>query len=355
MTLVNGIDLDQYKTQAKELLKAARMADPQAIERIRSHHPEHDSLIASNHIRLADAQLVIARENGYKSWAKMKEDILFQNAVQAVDTGDIPRLSKLLDKHPELLKYRCHTGEWYESGYFAGAMLIHHVAGNPIRHPLPKNIVEVTRLLLARGADPNAKTKGNHTTIGLVLTGKQPSDDRVALPLVDLLIAAGAKDDLAEPDILSGPLLNAAPATAEALVQGGAKVDLRHAAALGRLDLLEPLISAASWEDKESAMIYACFRNQLDSVRALLTHGATGDRLVQAHDGLIPRTALHEAANRGHREIVQLLLDNGADSTVVEPHWGGTAAGWAHHGGHDEIAKLLQRYGASQSQGEPRA
>jgi len=279
----------------------------------------------------------------------MKEDILFRNAVLALDTGDIPRLTVLLDQHPELLRYRCHTGDWYESGYFAGAMLIHHIAGNPIRHPLPKNIVEVTRLLLSRGADPNAKTEGNNTTIGLILTGKQPSEANVAMLLVDLFKSAGAKDNLDEPDILSGPLLNAAPLTAEALVQRGAKVDIRHAAGLGRLDRLESLAAGARREDLESALIYACFRNQPESVRVLLGHGATGDVLVSAHPGLIARTALHEAANRGHREIVQLLLDNGADTKVVEPHWGGTAAGWAHHGGHPEIVEMLQQAGVKSS------
>lgn len=342
---INGIDLDQYKTQAKDLAKAARSADPQAVERIRAHHPEHDSLIAANHLQLADAQLVIARENGYPSWAKMKEDILFRQAVHAVDTGDVGGLSALLDKHPRLLTYRCRKGEWYEEGYFAGATLLHHVAGNPIRHPLPANIVDLTRLILDHGADPNAKTDPGWSTIGLILTGKQPSEAGVAMALVDLLKSAGAHDDLAEPDILSGPLLNAAPETAEALVARGARIDLRHAAALGRLDLIETLAAGASRNDLESAMIYACFRKQPASVRALLRHGATGDRLVEAHPGLGLRTALHEAANRGHREIVQLLLDNDADTTVVEPRWNGTPAGWAEHGGHPDIVELLRRAG----------
>jgi ankyrin repeat protein len=199
-------------------------------------------------------------------------------------------------------------------------------------------------LLLACGTDPNAKTEPGHTTIGLVLTGKQPSEAGVAMPLVDLLKSAGANDDLGEPDILSGPLLNSAPETAAALVQRGAKIDIRHAAGLGRTELLESLAAGASRDDLEAAMIYACFRNRIESVQALLRHGVSGDWLVTAHAGLVPRTALHEAANRGHREVVQLLLDNGADATVVEPHWGGTAAGWAHHGGHPDIVEMLNRH-----------
>lgn len=34
---------------------------------------------------------------------------IFRNAVQALDAGDIERLEKLLDEHPWLVRYRCHT------------------------------------------------------------------------------------------------------------------------------------------------------------------------------------------------------------------------------------------------------
>ncbi len=43
--------------------------------------------------------------------------------------------------------------------------------------------------------------------------------------------------------------------------------------------------------------------------------------------GRTPHTALHEAANRGYAGIVRLLLQHGADVSVVEPHFGGTPAG----------------------------
>jgi hypothetical protein len=62
--------------------------------------------------------------------------------------------------------------------------------------------------------------------------------------------------------------------------------------------------------------------------------------------GRTPRTALHEAANRGFLDLVALLLDRGASAAVVEPHWNGTAAGWADHGGHPEAAALLRRHSA---------
>jgi ankyrin repeat protein len=337
-----GIDLDQYRAQAKELLKRARGADRDACERIRQHHPEHEALLASSRLQLADSQLVIARENGFASWPRFRDHLLVRAGVAAIDQGDLPRLTALLDRSPRVLGLRCRVGEWYEEGYFRGAMLLHHVAGNPIRCPLPDNILPVTRLLLDRGADPNAATGGGATTIGLLLTSRQASEAGVALPLVDLLRAAGARCDEDDASILSAPLLNAAPATARELVRRGAKMDLRHAAGLGRLDVLEPLLaSGAKPAMREEALAFACIRGETAAARMLVAHGARGDLLV-APGGRTPRTALHEAANRGHRDIVQLLLEHGADPGVVEPHFGGTPAGWAEHGGHAELAAVLR-------------
>jgi hypothetical protein len=68
MTPPNGIDLDQYKAQAKDLLKQARSGTPEALTRLRDGHPKGDKgLLSSRRLRLADAQLVIAREQGYRS------------------------------------------------------------------------------------------------------------------------------------------------------------------------------------------------------------------------------------------------------------------------------------------------
>jgi hypothetical protein len=362
MTFPAGIDLEQYRTQAKDLLRDARAGLPEALARLRQHRSRRQPLVpadggarradaqlvirrqplkpAGSDIRLADAQLVIARQNGFPSWARFKEFLLFRQAVQALDEGDLPGLEALLDEHPSLVRYRCRAGAPYEQGYFAGATLLHHVAGNPDRGPLPRNILDVARLLIHRGFDPAAAEQ----TIGLLLTSKRASEAGVALPLVDLLLAAGAKFDLDAPDVLGMPLLNVASATAEALVRRGARMDVRYAAALGRIEALQALLAAAPAAPGllEEALAYACIRGQAAAAAFLLRHGAKGDVLV-APGGQTPRTALHEAANRGHLDIVRILLGAGASAAIVEPRWGGTAAGWAAHGGHPEVAALLRQ------------
>ena len=268
----------------------------------------------------------------------------YRTAVVALDAGEITQPSELLAQHPSLVGDRCRVGEWYETGYFKGATLLHHVAGNPIRCPLPANILDVARVLLVHGADPNVTTDGGETSISLILTSKQASEAGVALSLIDLLQAAGADEDLSGPDVLTRPILNHAPATAAELVHRGATMDIRHAAGLGRVDAIEALLAAERDPSiLEEALAFACVRGQGESVRALLRHGARGDVLV-THGGRSPCTALHEAANRGYLEIVTVLLAHGADATVVEPQWGGTPAGWAERGGHPQIAAFLRQH-----------
>ena len=70
MTVPAGLNVDQYKTQAKDLLKDARAGDPEARRRFQRAHPEGDARLTSGNVLLSDSQLVIAREQGYGSWAK---------------------------------------------------------------------------------------------------------------------------------------------------------------------------------------------------------------------------------------------------------------------------------------------
>jgi hypothetical protein len=67
-------NLDQYKKQAKELLKAILSGERDALDRLRRAHPRANaSRFDATRVTLADAQLVIAREHGIESWKKFTE------------------------------------------------------------------------------------------------------------------------------------------------------------------------------------------------------------------------------------------------------------------------------------------
>jgi hypothetical protein len=76
----NGrLNLEQQKKRAKELLNQFKTAQNSALKRFQQHHPEAKHLnsieLALLQPKLSDAQLVIARENGLPSWAKLKAHI----------------------------------------------------------------------------------------------------------------------------------------------------------------------------------------------------------------------------------------------------------------------------------------
>ena len=72
-------NLEQYKKQAKELLRQCRSGDPEAMQQIRKFHPRFSRLTGSDlgsaKLVLADAQLAIAREHGFESWPKFASRI----------------------------------------------------------------------------------------------------------------------------------------------------------------------------------------------------------------------------------------------------------------------------------------
>lgn len=89
-------DLEQYRRQAKELLRSARSGEHEALVRFHKHHPRvRDAaapVLAQARVALADAQLVIAREHGFPSWPaflKHAEKLRMERAItDRVDMAD---------------------------------------------------------------------------------------------------------------------------------------------------------------------------------------------------------------------------------------------------------------------------
>src|SRR2546430_17718362 len=109
-------NLEQLKKQAKSLLDEARSQEPNAIQRFeavligRSLKPDA--------IALHDAQFVIAREYGFKSWTALKQEVEERSLSfsAAVDefvrcaTGSAPeRAMRLLARHAGIANANLYT------------------------------------------------------------------------------------------------------------------------------------------------------------------------------------------------------------------------------------------------------
>jgi ankyrin repeat protein len=90
-------NLEQQRKLAKDLLRAARKGDPEALARLRAVQPGEGGGAPSP--KLAHAQLAVAREAGFASWPKLvaalqEGDVrAFSDAVRR---GDIQRVDQLL-------------------------------------------------------------------------------------------------------------------------------------------------------------------------------------------------------------------------------------------------------------------
>jgi ankyrin repeat protein len=78
----------------------------------------------------------------------------------------------------------------------------------------------------------------------------------------------------------------------------------------------------------------------IDAARLLLEKGAEINVIPGGFD--YAGTGLHYAALNGDRETAQFLLDHGADRDVKDTKVDSTAAGWAEHSGHKDLAALLR-------------
>jgi ankyrin repeat protein len=345
--------LAHLKCQARDLLRELAAHDAGAAQRIREFHPKFadamDAEIFHAPLRLSDAQLAIARESGFPSWARLKrhiekpilsgqlhlrhheriEDAVFQRGVKLLDAGDAAELRLHLKRHPDLVRRRIV----FEGGnYFRNPTLLEFVAENPIRHgKLPAHIVEVAKVILDAGAERSAIDE----TLGLVVTGSVVRECGVQAALIDLLCDYGANPSLAMHAALHG-----GKEAVEALLRRGAQVDLPVAAALGNMDVVQRMLPGAAPRERHKAFALAAQFGQVAIVRMLLDMGEDPNRFnpVGCHSHSTP---LHQAAAAGHLEAVRLLVERGARMDIKDILWHGTPAGWAKHEGRKEVEEFL--------------
>ena len=372
--------LNEYERQAESLLVAWNAGDAGAVRLFREHHPRFlderipwlpkqlsDAEVKSVALAPADAQLAIARGYGFQDWTRLADWVhavgrdgspvsRFESAVEAVITGDLATLDRLLVETPELARARstivtCHDPPVH------GATLLHYVAANGVegyRQKSPKNSVDVAKALLDAGAEVDALAGmygGRHATMSMLVSSTPPARAGVQVPLVETLLDYGAAVEGRGTGDWVSPLMTALVFgfrdAALALVRRGARVaTLAAAAGLGRLEDAQRLLAAASGDDRHRALALAAQLGHVEIVRLLLDAGEDPNRYnpkgFHGH-----ATPLHQAALAGHDRVVRLLVERGAKLDMKDTIFDGTPLGWAEYGGRTELAAYLRAQGTA--------
>jgi ankyrin repeat protein len=310
----------------------------------------------------------------------------------ACHIGDIDRVRELLDRDPTLAN---RVAEYVT--YYLGS-------GAPLKNAAAAGHIEIVRLLLERGADPNlpeveiapnghalySAVANRHYEIAKLLLdhGAYPNPEvessadalsRAIMngdePMIELLCSYGAAraahllayyGDVrtAAAMFAANPFLaDDAEALANAAGEGQeafVRLMLRYHPDLPtRIAFPFWSVGAKSRELNELLFQYGMKASQpdwllitplhhfarkgeIENAELFLDHGAN----IDARDEDICSTPLGWAAKFGQKEMVELLLKHGARPNLPDdPPWA-TPLGWATRRGHGEIVELLKQRGA---------
>jgi len=253
-------------------------------------------------------------------------DPSFRAAVDTIHAGDVAKLEALLDAEPRLLRERIVGPEAYRKAsrpqYFRDPKLFWFVANNPtLVRKMPPNITEIASAMISRGVD----REDLDYTLGLVMTSSVAREQGHQRPLMDLLLAAGAKP--ARDEIL----VTAAHRELEALralVDLGYPITAPIAASFGDDAALANLLPVADTTDIQDAFGLAVINGRLAAARSALKAGADVNAFLPVH---AHGTALHTAAIADDVAMIDLLLAHGARTDIRDKLWDATPLGWAIH------------------------
>lgn len=348
-------NLEQLKRQAKDLLRAAKAHDTEALARFRTlpayARDANDGALADA-VALHDAQSVIARELGFPSWKALVERVeeltlefsaAVDQFIMAATEVQPDRAQRLLELHP-----RVATASFYTALLLGDVMRVEsHLADRPdlattaggprdwpallylchtdLRFGPPSRadgLVACARRLLALGADPNSRYPWLHHGVRRPALWAAVCVVRL-LPLAETLLVGGAdpNDGVTFPLAAGGGDL----ASLELLHAHGANVNQPWAT-----DGSSTLYSIMQWSDTPAG------------VRWLLEHDVDPDPVYSANG----ESPLHVAARRWTVDVVQALVDRGADATRRRAD-GRTPYAIAALSGNDAAAEWLAKHGAA--------
>jgi ankyrin repeat protein len=336
-TLPDHADLAHLKNQAQDLLKQARGADADALARLRELHPHYDRLVRTG-VKLADAQLVIARSYGFPSWPKLKTHIEYQGLVgalkHAIDANDLDVVKRLMTSHPELHAAPLGYGKngpltwvtecrvpWEAPSETRLAMArwmlengsdVHQGGDGPLmRAALNDMRVPILDLLFEYGADVNAQWGGFYPIVcapcealaprclrWLLDHGANPTtpSSKYGTPL-SMLIGTYSRNSAGKHACL------------DTMADWGVDIPDTPAMAVhrGRIDLLERHLSADPGLLSRRFSLAEIFPPEVGMTKDGAPHATPLDRV----------TLLHMAVDFDEDQIVRWLLDRGADPNAT--------------------------------------
>jgi ankyrin repeat protein len=368
--------LSAYEQQAKALLASWQSPEPgSALDFFHDHHPRFrredvawlpkalsQEQLSRETFTHADAQLAIARSHNFLDWASLETWVRaietrdpavypFESAVEAVIHGDAKTLKRLLRENPELVHARSTRLAPFDPPLHRSTLL-HYIAANGVegqRQMTPHNAVEIARILLDAGADPNSLADlygGECTTLSLLVSSAHPAQAGLQSELAELLIDRGASVSATGSGNWTNPLPTALVFgylnTARTLARKGAPVDTIVAAAgLGQTAKVQDMLPSASELDRHGAIAIATQLGHADVLRLLLDAGVDPNRYNP--DGMHSHaTPLHQAALAGHLDVVRMLVAHGARLDIEDKVYSGKPLDWALHGGQNEAAAILR-------------
>jgi len=287
-----------YRKQAKALLKSARQGDAAAIERMRRWVPRLNGTtgVLPVDIALHEAQLAVARENGFASWP------LFHAQLPSGESG-----RKFFRPH-------VRGFQWYEERV-AGVVSVHH-AGMPeaietIRknHPKFANASDA-EILQATFTDDDAR---------LVLAREHGFESWNDFKAHIEAIESGKKDE---------PFTAAFDAIKTGNVAGFRELLREH-----------PDLVNAQGTNGSTLLNLAGSLRQKAICQLLIEHGADVD--LATTRGVTP---LHQAAYSNQPDLIEMLIEAGASPQMSAYGDGGTPLTMALFWGHNRARETLARY-----------
>lgn len=305
-TLPPRPDLDQLRRIAKDRLKAARAGDTPVLEWLSQ---------VNAGVTLSAAQLQLARDYGFPSWAAMQLEIARRGVL---DLREPEAIAAFVAKHPELVEadlqnWQDHPLGASPIGYLA--MARHDTSTGTWRNVTGTGAA--VSILIAAGAPVDGAPGDRETPL---ITAASYGDAEIAA----VLIAAGADLDAVASDDAGGvpggsALLHAAvfamTEVLDLLVASGAEVrSFEEAAAAGDVDTWA--LGDVDQQTRIRALIMAVDHQRLGVIQDLVASGTPIDEADQAFG----RHPLRLAATNGRPASVRTLLENGADPHLRDNH-----------------------------------